>query len=133
VEFLLDVLGPLVDGGPVGMIGRRRVKRYEAGERVFVKGTVSSLAESPRWTSWLVAADRRLCVANEKRDNTVLYPLPKPSPGSTVEECPGTLTGKPFHYRYQSANGFIEVYPAAPAKVVKRALEDMHVSARPSN
>lgn len=134
MDTLLDFLGSLLDWDPIWFIGRRWVKRYEAGRRVFTRGTVSGLTGSPRWAIWLVANDHWLFVADQKGEITPLYPLPDPSPDSTVEECIGTLKGKSFHYRYKGSSGFIEVYPAAPAAgyLVKRALDEMHVArARP--
>lgn len=85
VDTLLDFLGSLLDWGPIGFIGRRWVRRYEAGRRVFTKGTVSGLTGSPRWATWLVANGHWLFVADQKGDTAPLYPLPAPALDSTLE------------------------------------------------
>lgn len=128
METLLDLLGSFVDWGPTGLISRRWIRKYQAGDRVFLKGTATGVSVAARWSSYLVAEGGWLYVASDRSHDTELCPLPAPAYGSTVEVCPGTLRGKMYHYRYHSDSGDIEVYPPgfAGGDLVKRVLDDMH-------
>lgn len=126
VQILQDALAGLLDWAPYDVIGRRWTKKYRHGEKVFVRGTVTGASGASRWSTYLVAFDGGLWTATAKREDSALLPVPVPLPGHRVEHVSGSLK-KVFHFRYESAQGFIEVYPGAHAAVylVGQVLSDL--------